>query len=169
MRSIKKLIIFYSNCTKNNKIVWLLFAILLYMYEGLIGEIDVLNNFIFRDYVVAISACLFVILSLSVSTLSALLRNKYLLYLGKISYSLYLYHTISLFSLVYMLHEIFPLPIVLILSFILSFILATISYLFVEKFAFRVGKYVTKQANVEKKELSVQNDLQDVIQTKAVK
>ncbi|PGZ10940.1 acyltransferase [Bacillus cereus] len=165
----KKLIIFYSNCTKNNKIVWLLFAILLYMYEGLIGEVDVLNNFIFRDYVVAISACLFVILSLSVSTLSALLRNKYLLYLGKISYSLYLYHTISLFSLVYMLHEIFPLPIVLILSFILSFILATISYLFVEKFAFRVGKYVTKQANVEKKELSVQNDLQDVIQTKAVK
>ncbi len=135
------------------------------MYEGLIGEIDVLNNFIFRDYVVAISACLFVILSLSVSTLSALLRNKYLLYLGKIFYSLYLYHTISLFSLVYMLHEIFPLPIVL----ILSFILATISYLFVEKFAFRVGKYVTKQANVEKKELSVQNDLQDVIQTKAVK
>ena len=92
-------IIFYSNRTKNEKIAWFLLAILLYMYEGLIGEIKVLNNFILRDYVVAISACLFVILSLSVSTLSSLLRNKYLLYLGKISYSLYLYHIISLFSL----------------------------------------------------------------------
>ena len=45
------LIAFYSNCTKNTKITWFLFAILLYMYEGLIGEIKVLNNFIFRDYV----------------------------------------------------------------------------------------------------------------------
>lgn len=139
------------------------------MYEGIIGEIKVLNNFIFRDYVVAISACLFVILSLSGSTLSSLLRNQYLLYLGKISYSLYLYHIISLFSLVYMLHEIFPLPIILILSLILSFILATISYVFVEKFAFRLGKYVTKQANIKKKGRFIESDLQDVIQKKAVK
>jgi peptidoglycan/LPS O-acetylase OafA/YrhL len=152
------LIAFYSNCTKNTKITWFLFAILLYMYEGLIGEIKVLNNFIFRDYVVAISACLFVILSLSVSTFSTLLRNKYLLYLGKISYSLYLYHLISLFSLIYMLNEILPLTIILIMSLILSFILATISYLFVEKFSFRLGKYITKQADIEKKGLSVQND-----------
>ncbi|MGN7193172.1 acyltransferase family protein [Bacillus mycoides] len=152
------LIAFYSNCTKNTKITWFLFAILLYMYEGLIGEIKVLNNFIFRDYVVAISACLFVILSLSVSTFSTLLRNKYLLYLGEISYSLYLYHLISLFSLIYMLNEILPLTIILIMSLILSFILATISYLFVEKFSFRLGKYITKQADIEKKGLSVQND-----------
>ena len=163
------LIVFYSNRIKNEKIAWFLLAVLIYMYEGLIGEINLLNNFIFRDYAVAISACLFVILSLSVSTLSSLLRNKYLLYLGKISYSLYLYHIISLFSLVYMLHEIFPLPIVLILSLILSFILAIISYLFVEKFAFRIGKYITKQSNSEKKRLSVESELQDVVQTKAVK
>ncbi len=121
-----------------------LLAILLYMYEGLIGEIKVLNNFILRDYVVAISACLFVIISLAVSTLSSLLRNKYLLYLGKISYSLYLYHIISLFSLIYMLHEILPLPIILIFSLVFSFILAMLSYIFVEKFAFRVGKVCNK-------------------------
>ncbi|MES9783585.1 acyltransferase [Bacillus thuringiensis] len=163
------LIVFYSNCTKNTKITWFLFAILLFMYEGLIGEMKVLNNFIFRDYVVAISACLFVILSLSISTLSSLLRNKYLLYLGKISYSLYLYHIISLFSLIYMLHEILPLPIILIFSLVFSFILAMLSYIYVEKFAFRVGKYVTKQVNRKEKGLSVKSDLQDVIQKRAVK
>ncbi|KMP35231.1 acyltransferase [Bacillus sp. RA(2023)] len=165
----ENVIVFYSNRTKNEKIAWFLFAILLYMYEGLIGEIKLLNNFIFRDYVIAISACLFVILSLSVATLSSLLRNKYLLYLGKISYSLYLYHIISLFSLIYMLHEILPLPIILIFSLVFSFILAMLSYIFVEKFAFRVGKYVTKQANRKKKGLSVKNDLQNMNQTKAVK
>ena len=163
------LIVFFFFFIKNEKIAWFLLAVLIYMYEGLIGEINLLNNFIFRDYAVAISACLFVILSLSVSTLSSLLRNKYLLYLGKISYSLYLYHIISLFSLVYMLHEIFPLPIVLILSLILSFILAIISYLFVEKFAFRIGNYLKKKSNSEKKRLSVESELQDVVQTKAVK
>lgn len=68
-----------------------------------------------------------------------------------------------------MLHEIFPLPIILILSLILSFILATISYVFVEKFAFRLGKYVTKQANIKKKGRFIESDLQDVIQKKAVK
>ncbi|MBE7149453.1 acyltransferase [Bacillus mycoides] len=152
------LIVFYSNCTKCKKILWFLLAILFYMYEGIIGEIKVLNNFILRDYVVAISACLFVILSLSVSTFSSLLRNKYLLYLGKISYSLYLYHLISLFSLIYILNDILPVTIILIMSLILSFILATISYLFVEKFAFTIGKYITKQVDIEKKGLSVQND-----------
>ncbi len=165
----ENVIVFYSNRTKNEKIAWFLFAILLYMYEGLIGEIKLLNNFIFRDYVIAISACLFVILSLSVATLSSLLRNKYLLYLGKISYSLYLYHIISLFSLIYMLHEILPLPIILIFSLVFSFILAMLSYIFVEKFAFRVGKYVTKQANRKRKGLSVKNDLQNMNQIKAVK
>jgi len=139
------------------------------MYEGLVGEINLLNNFIFRDYVVAISACLFVILSLAVSTLSSLLRNKYLLYLGKISYSLYLYHIISLFSLIYMLHEILPLPIILIFSLVFSFILAILSYIYVEKFAFRVGKYVTKQVDRREKGLSVKSELQDVIQKRAVK
>ncbi|MEH7460141.1 acyltransferase, partial [Bacillus sp. JJ1127] len=68
------------------------------------------------------------------------------------------YHIISLFSLIYMLHEILPLTIILLISFIFSFILATISYLFVEKFAFRLGKYVTKQPNLEKKELYVPSD-----------
>lgn len=139
------------------------------MYEGLIGEMKVLNNFIFRDYVVAISACLFVILSLSISTLSSLLRNKYLLYLGKISYSLYLYHIISLFSLIYMLHKILPLPIILIFSLVFSFIFAMLSYIYVEKFALRVGKYVTKQVDRKEKGLSVKSDLQDVIQKRAVK
>ncbi|MBJ8052601.1 acyltransferase [Bacillus cereus] len=156
------LIMFFSNCTKYKKILWFLLAILFYMYEGVIGEIKVLNNFLFRDYIVAISACLFVILSMSVSTFSSLLRNKYLLYLGRISYSLYLYHLISLFSLIYMLNEILPLTIILILSLMLSFILATISYLFVEKFSFRIAKYITKRADadadIEKKGLSVQND-----------
>ncbi|MED2241509.1 acyltransferase, partial [Bacillus thuringiensis] len=123
----------------------------------------------FRDYVVAISACLFVILSLSISTLSSLLRNKYLLYLGKISYSLYLYHIISLFSLIYMLHKILPLLIILIFSLVFSFIFAMLSYIYVEKFALRVGKYVTKQVDRKEKGLSVKSDLQDVIQKRAVK
>lgn len=35
------------------------------------------------------------------------------------------------------------------IALIMSFILATISYVFVEKFVFRVGKYVTRRTDIE--------------------
>lgn len=126
------------------KIVLLLGAIICFMYEGIIGEVELLNNYIFRDYVVSCGACMFIIMSVSSKRISTALRSRLLTLLGKISYSLYLYHLISLFSLMYLFYNKLPTGLILIFSFFLSFLLSSVSYLLVEKPCMRLGSYFTR-------------------------
>ncbi|USK73533.1 acyltransferase family protein [Peribacillus frigoritolerans] len=126
------------------KIVLFLGAIICFMYEGIIGEVEFLNNYIFRDYVVSFGVCMFIILSVSSKRISTALRSRLLTLLGKISYSLYLYHLISLFSLMYLFYNKLPTGLILIFSFFLSFLLSSVSYLLVEKPCMRLGSYFTR-------------------------
>jgi peptidoglycan/LPS O-acetylase OafA/YrhL len=126
------------------KIALLLGAIICFMYEGIIGEVDFLNNYIFRDYVVSLGVCIFITMSVCSQKISAVLRSRLLTLLGKISYSLYLYHLISLFSLMYLFYNKLPTGLILIFSFFLSFLLSSASYLFVEKPCMRLGSYFTR-------------------------
>lgn len=126
------------------KIVLLLGAIICFMYEGIIGEVELLNNYIFRDYVVSCGVCMFIIMSVSSKRISTALRSRLLTLLGKISYSLYLYHLISLFSLMYLFYNKLPTGLILIFSFFLSFLLSSVSYLLVEKPCMRLGSYFTR-------------------------
>ncbi|WP_230163533.1 acyltransferase family protein, partial [Peribacillus simplex] len=129
---------------KTVKIVLLLGAIICFMYEGIIGEVDFLNNYIFRDYVVSCGVCIFIIMSVSSQKVSTILRSRLLTLLGNISYSLYLYHLISLFSLMYLFYNKLPTGLILIFSFFFSFLLSTVSYQFVEKPCMRLGSYFTR-------------------------
>ncbi|MED3985234.1 acyltransferase [Peribacillus simplex] len=129
---------------KTVKIVLLLGAIICFMYEGIIGEVDFLNNYIFRDYVVSCGVCMFIIMSVCSQKVSTILRSRMLTLLGNISYSLYLYHLISLFSLMYLFYNKLPTGLILIFSFFLSFLLSSVSYLFVEKPCMKLGSYLTR-------------------------
>lgn len=129
---------------KTVKIALLLGAIICFMYEGIIGEVDFLNNYIFRDYVVSFGVCIFIFMSVSSQKVSKILRSRMLTLLGKISYSLYLYHLISLFSLMYLFYNKLPTSLILIFSFFFSFLLSTASYLLVEKPCMRLGTYITR-------------------------
>ena len=122
----------------------MLVAIICFMYEGIIGEVDFLNNYILRDYVVSCGVCILLIMSVSSGTLHSLLRYKILTHLGKISYSLYLYHLISLFSVMHLFYGKLPTIFILTLSFFFSFLLSTLSYLFVEKPCISLGRYITR-------------------------
>lgn len=126
------------------KIALLLGAIICFMYEGIVGEVDFLNNYIFRNYVVSFGVCIFIIISVSSQKISTVLRSRLLTLLGKISYSLYLYHLISLFSLMYLFYNKLPTGLILIFSFFLSFLLSSVSYLLVEKPCMRLGLYFTR-------------------------
>ncbi|KMY51022.1 acyltransferase family protein [Peribacillus loiseleuriae] len=140
------------NCTlkmkKTIKILLLAIAITCFMYEGIVGEIDFLNNYIFRDYVVSGGVCILMILSLASLTLSTFLRSKALTFLGKISFSLYLYHLISLFSFMYLFYDKLPTIFILILSFFFSFLLSFLAYLFVEKPCINLGRYLTRYGKI---------------------
>ncbi|MGE7182776.1 acyltransferase family protein [Peribacillus sp. NPDC006672] len=129
---------------KTVKTSLLMWAIICFMYEGIIGEVDFLNNYIFRDYVVSCGVCIFITMSVSSQTVSTLLRSRMLTFLGKISYSLYLYHLISLFSFMYLFYNKLPTGLILVFSFFFSFLLSSVAYLFVEKPCMSLGSYFTR-------------------------
>lgn len=97
-----------------------------------------------NDWITVLGASLILLLALSVKKISKLLLNRGIVYLGKISYSLYLYHILILFSLVYILNNIIPLWSIAILSICITFIVSTISYYLIELHSIRLGKILTK-------------------------
>lgn len=73
--------------------------------------------------------------------------TKPIVFLGKISYSLYLYHFIVLIGSIYLLYKILPIWAILSIAFVLSFALATLAYHFVERPSITLGKRLTKPKN----------------------
>ncbi|WP_342513199.1 acyltransferase [Sporosarcina sp. FSL K6-1522] len=130
---------------KSLQIVLLAIALICFMYEGMIGEIDFLNNYVFRNYVVSFGVCILLIMSVSLRTFRSLLTIRVFTLLGKISYSLYLYHLISLFSFMYLFYDTLPIVLILMLSVLCSFLLSSLAYRFVEKPCISLGRYLTKR------------------------
>ncbi|MDR4913740.1 acyltransferase [Bacillus pseudomycoides] len=146
------------NMNKIMKIALLLIAIICFMYEGIIGEVDFLNNYVLRNYVVSFGVCMVMIMSISSWTFSALLRRKVFVFLGKISYSLYLYHLVSLFSVMYLFYDKLPTILIVFLSFSLSFLLSSLGYLFIEKPCINLGRYLTRRwRNIFWKEMKIRD------------
>jgi peptidoglycan/LPS O-acetylase OafA/YrhL len=75
-----------------------------------------------------------VIIIFALASLPALsfLRRRELVYLGQISYSIYLYHVTVLLVLLYSFYGKIPLPVILITSLILGFPIAAFGHHFVE-------------------------------------
>ncbi|NIK75681.1 peptidoglycan/LPS O-acetylase OafA/YrhL [Paenibacillus castaneae] len=95
------------------------------------------------DWMTALGASIFIITAVSSSRLSKLLEREPFLFLGKISYSLYLYHMIVLLTLVHLMNDFLNTPLIVLLAFILSFATAAMGYYFVELPSIRLGKRLT--------------------------
>lgn len=95
------------------------------------------------DWMTAIGASIFIVAAVSSARLSGQLQRKPLLFLGKISYSLYLYHMIVLLSLVHLLNGKLDTALIVMLAFVASFGAGTLSYYFVELPSIRLGKRLT--------------------------
>ena len=97
------------------------------------------------DWMTAIGASIFIVAAVSSVRLSRQLQRKPLLFLGKISYSLYLYHMIVLLSLIHLLNGELDTPLIVILAFVASFGAGALSYYFVELPSIRLGKRLTSR------------------------
>lgn len=122
------------------------FAASLFLYKGM----DVFYRSIMDNYFVVLGASTIIILALSSDRLSKTLLNKNLIYLGKISYSLYLYHAIILVSVIHLLYGVIPLWSCLIIGFILSVIISFLSYKYVELPAISAGKKIINKMRKNK-------------------
>lgn len=123
----------YKNLKRTYKWALLFISIVCYGYSKVIES--VLNYefmHIFTEYGIAFASVVVVVVSLSSDKLSNLLKNKTIIFIGNISYSLYLYHFIVLMSLTKLIHGIVPMEITNILILVISVGLATISYFYIE-------------------------------------
>lgn len=150
--------------SKNLKLVYLLIGICLYTYEHWAHYLYLLVN-INLEYkyhwmlvgIFTTAGCvIFIILSLSSLTLTNVLLKKPIQFLGKISYSFYLYHCVALFSLTYLLYDYINLFVIWLLSLILTILLATIGYYLIEEPSIRLARLIVNKVPKRKNKVKTE-------------
>jgi peptidoglycan/LPS O-acetylase OafA/YrhL len=141
----------YKKWSKARKWLILLVAFLSYTYSSaiitIVLKLGLPYGFVIYDYMVTGASGIFIIYAIGSIRLSNLLLKKPMIFLGKISYSLYLIHLIVLFSFMYLFYGIIPNELIYLLIVFVSLLLATLSWRFIENPSIALGK---KLAKVEK-------------------
>lgn len=143
----------FSANSRCAKILLLLVAILAYTnywwtflikpFSGRVFHIVVGN-----DWVTALGVIIFIIIGFSSMKVSNFLNKKPIVLLGKISYSLYLYHAICLVTMINVLYDITPFWAILVLALISSVVIASLSYFLIEVNSIRLGRYLSRKIQV---------------------
>lgn len=95
------------------------------------------------DYLIALGVLILFISTLSSARLQKILKTKFLLHIGKISYSLYLIHPVIILLFVYFTKEVLPLISLIFFVPIISIFVAHFMYLYIEKPSISLGKKIT--------------------------
>jgi peptidoglycan/LPS O-acetylase OafA/YrhL len=107
-----------------------------------IGNVQYTSYQIYIDWMIAIGSSCLIITSLNSKIASNFLLFRPINFLGKISYSLYLVHPLVLLVSVYTLYGYFSVPLILIISLILSIVFSWLSYKFIELPSISLGKHL---------------------------
>ena len=102
------------------------------------------NLSIIKDLLVTVAVASFIIMALASGKVSRILRLKPVHYLGKISYSFYLYHVICLLALLHLFYGRLPFLLIIAMVILAAFTMAALSYRWIEVPFIRLGKHLTK-------------------------
>jgi peptidoglycan/LPS O-acetylase OafA/YrhL len=125
------------------KIIFLLCGICLY-YGGYEFRL-VLGHEYSADWITTVGASIIIISALSFNKLSKTLKVRVLLFLGKISYSLYLFHLMVFLSLENIWNGVLSPFEIWIISTTVSICLATVIYHIIEKPSINLGRIITNR------------------------
>ena len=84
------------------------------------------------------------------------LINKSFVFLGEISYSLYLFHFPVLFVMIYLLHGSLPIWLIYFITLPTVMVISTISWYFVERPSIKMGRTFSVHLNKRKPSVSGQ-------------
>ena len=105
---------------------------------------DLLGDFTY-DWLVAAGAGLIVAATISGESISRALRHPVLTFLGDISYSLYLLHTLVLLTVVHLAGQEFPKSVTILAALALTVPIAYLSYRFIEVPTIRLGRKLAEK------------------------
>jgi peptidoglycan/LPS O-acetylase OafA/YrhL len=106
---------------------------------------EIIRLSILSDWIVSAGAMIFIFFAINSRILSSVLLLRPLNFIGKISYSVYLYHLIILIAFMQLFYGSIPVVIIWLFTIILTLCLSTISYYFVESPFMRMGKKLALQ------------------------
>ena len=142
-RDMPKLQTLYARFSSQTKALLWALAIACYTHQAWLLPHSRLQHIpLYRDGLTATGVTLFIIFALSASHFSAWLGSRPLVFLGKTSYSIYLYHAVILLSLVHLLYGKVPLGLLWLGTGLLTLGVATLSYHLIEVPSIRLGKAV---------------------------
>ncbi|ETI67543.1 acyltransferase family protein [Neobacillus vireti] len=153
-KHFKEIIMMYQSLSKLIK--WILFisAFVFYNYPGVGIRILNIINFpyparVLMDYIGGMGAVLFIVIALGSGKVTKLLMLKPINFIGKISYSLYLYHLVVLLSLTYLLYSVVPIGVIFLLTIVVSICFSTLAYFFVEVPFMKLGKKISNKQKLK--------------------
>jgi peptidoglycan/LPS O-acetylase OafA/YrhL len=144
---IKKL----STLSMKSKIILFLIGIILYLYAHpsfvlniLIQDFNPFYRAVIDTWFTSLGATILIVFAISPSLFSKILRIRFVNYIGKISYSLYLSHLAVLFSCVHLLSGVVPIWSICLIVVAGTFVFSSLMYYLVEKPAIKLGKFFTR-------------------------
>jgi peptidoglycan/LPS O-acetylase OafA/YrhL len=125
------------------------------VFSTIVSKFGLPYGIVISDYAATLGASIFIIYAIGSTKLSSLLLlRKPVIFLGKISYSLYLIHLVVLFSFMFLFYGFIPNVVIYICTVIVSISLATLSWRFIEKPSIALGIKLTKTS-----EFTLENNL----------
>ncbi|QWG28227.1 acyltransferase [Bacillus mycoides] len=130
----EKLIYLYQNMKKFKKGFLIALGIILYLYSILIyGFSRNDTTFLLKDWGVVIGVSIFIIMAMSNLKVKAFLNKSVFVYLGEISYSIYLCHFPIMMVLFKLLYTKIPIFFLLTLCMTMTILFSIVSYHLIEK------------------------------------
>lgn len=131
------------------KLVILVIGLLLYNTTDWVLNGHLLQLKAFDDFETLVGSAILIAMALSWKTLANLLLTRPLRFLGKISYSLYLFHAIVLFSLTYLIYQYIPLWLLWLGILGASILVSTVSYHWLEVPTMRLGRLLSNSRTIK--------------------
>lgn len=125
---------------RKHKLLLTAAAIMLYGYSKLADSaLPYPFGRMLTEYGIALGASIALVFAIGSTRLARLLLLRPVVWVGRVSYSLYLYHFIILLALVYLLNGTMPISIIYVLVFVLSLTAAALSHRYIEEPSARLG------------------------------
>jgi peptidoglycan/LPS O-acetylase OafA/YrhL len=116
---------------------------------SLIVHSSVLGDYLF-DWIVLVAVCGIIACAIALAPFARLLQRPPLPFLGRISYSLYLYHAVVLFGVVHLVGERLGAMVSLVLAAALILPVSYLGYVLVERPSMRLGSYLARKVSARR-------------------